>query len=98
VDTTAPEAPPLTAGGILMLVEKHGDPDRRARVASERIPGSAYPLIRIGQMMFTQDEITAAADAGWLELTHDADAGWLWLAPGARGAAWLDRPGRTRRP
>lgn len=92
------ETPPVPIGGILILIEKHGDPDRRARIASERSPGSPRPLIRIGQMMFTQDEVTAAAGTGWLELIHDADAGWLWLAPGAKGTAWLDRPGRTRRP
>ena len=89
------QVPPFPASGILVLIEKHGDPDGRARVASD---AGNPPLIRLGQMMFTQAEITTAAEQGWLQLEHDADAGWLWLSPGEKGAAWLERPGRARRP
>lgn len=90
------ETPSFPASGILILVEKHGDPNRRARVSAATADGR--PLIRIGHMMFTQAEITTAAEQGWLQLEHDADARWLWLSPGHKGTAWLDRPGRIRRP
>lgn len=90
------QPPDFPASGILVLIEKHGDPECRMRVASSTHAGN--PLIKVGQMLFTQDEITTAAEQGWLQLEHDADAGWLWLSPGEKGAAWLDRPGRIRRP
>lgn len=85
LDVTS-ESLPGRAGQLLILCNNNGGTDLSVRLTEYTVMGRPY--MSVGSLGFKREDVLAAADAGWIEITNEERAGMV-CRPSEEGYEWL---------